>query len=112
MTRYSSNLNEVYVKPKLILSPKVVNNFENFTLSNRNINNRHSSVDLNKKNYFMSQNNELFEKGEILCFPIKNIKDNIYETVTNNWKSRKMNKTNAYIFIVLHILLDKLSYPC
>ena len=92
MTRYSSNLNEVYVKPKLILSPKVINNFENFTLSNRNINNRHSSVDLNKKNYFISQNNELFEKGEILCFPISNIKDNVYETVNNNWKCRKMNK--------------------
>ena len=87
-----SNLNEIYKKPKLVLSPKVINNYQDCTLTNRTLNNRNSSVDIIKKENYISPKSNLSDRGEIINFKTNNLRNNIYNTIKNKWKFKKLNK--------------------
>ena len=85
--RSTNNTNEIYVKPKLILSPKNTNN----CLQNEPfISERTSSVDIIKKNNYLSENNELLEYGTIIS--LQNDSKTFNNYLNNNLKQRKMNK--------------------
>jgi len=97
-----TNFNDIYIKPKPILSPKNNNN-----LTKRPKNLRNSSADIIKKNYYMPLKYELYEKENILNINLNNsnnnykkINDNLNLYNSNeistdskaNWKYRGMNK--------------------
>ena len=97
----ASNFNDIYVKPKPILSPK------NNNLTKRPKNQRNCSADIIKKNYYMPLKYELHEKENILNINLNNsnnntnkINDNLNLYNSNevstdskaNWKYRGMNK--------------------
>ena len=99
-----TNFNNIYIKPKPILSPKNNNN-----LIKRPKNQRNSSADIIKKNYYMPLKYELHEKENILNINLNNsnsnnnfnkINDNLNLYNSNeistdrkiNWKYRGMNK--------------------
>ena len=85
--RFTNNTNEIYVKPKLILSPKNTNNCpQNEPL----VSERTSSVDITKKNNYLSENKELLEYGTIIS--LQNDSQTFNNYLNNNLKYRKMNK--------------------
>ena len=84
-SRYTNNANEIYVKPKLILSPKNTNNFPH---NEPFVSERTSSVDIIKKNF--SENNELLEYGTIIS--LQNDSKTFNKYFNNNMKYKKMNK--------------------
>jgi hypothetical protein len=94
MTRLTSNINEVYIRPKLFLSPKHINLFPEYNLSNQTLNNRNKSVDLDKKDYCRTKIS--FEKGDTNSFGIKNLKGNNYKTINNFLKYKEMSKYLNY----------------
>ena len=88
--------NQIYIKPKLILSPSVK---DKDSKSERRFIPRASSMELIKKDKKIPTKYELLEKGEIIDFQncIKNNDNNInnmnYVNGLNiNWKYKKMNK--------------------
>ena len=98
----NTNFNDIYVKPKPILSPKNNNN-----LNKKPKNQRNSSADIIKKNYYMPLKYELHEKDNILNININNSNNNLNKINDNlnlynsneismdnktNWKYRGMNK--------------------
>ena len=84
---FVNNTNDIYVKPKLILSPKNTNNCpQNEPL----VSERTSSVDITKKNNYLSENKELLEYGTIIS--LQNDSQTFNNYLNNNLKYRKMNK--------------------
>ena len=102
--------NEVYVKPKLLLSPKSIGNNAK---SERRLNKRTCSADLIKKNYTIQERNDLLEKGQIINFQNSFRHQNHYLNrnfsqdsffknhnplnIMNNMNSKKYIKKNRYI---------------
>ena len=97
-----TNFNDIYIKPKAILSPKINNN-----LTKRPKNQRNCSADIIKKNYYMPLKNELHEKENILNINLNNSNNNLNKINDNlklynsnevstdsktYWKFRGMNK--------------------
>ena len=86
---YFNNVNEVYVKPRLVLSPKAKNNF---TPTEGLISHRKSSGDIIKRNTNIQNKSELFEKGEIVTFQIINTINGNDNNTINNWYYPKMSR--------------------
>ena len=102
--------NEVYVKPKLLLSPKSIGNNAK---SERRLNKRTCSADLIKKNYTIQERNDLLEKGQIINFQNSFRHQNHYLNrnfsqdsffknhnplnIMSNMNSKKYIKKNRYI---------------
>ena len=92
MTRLTNNFNEVYIRPKLMLSPKNINNYREYILNNQTLNQRNKSIDLDNNNYFIDKNKYLSEKGDTNDFKLNNSNDNNYNTI-----NRKLGKMNEII---------------
>ena len=90
MTRLTSNINEVYIRPKLFLSPKHINPFQEYNLNNQTLKNRNKSVEFDKKDYCRTKIS--FEKGDTNSFGIKNLKRNNNKIINNFLKYKEMNK--------------------
>ena len=82
-----SNINnDVYIKPKLILSHNVS---KNYLVNSNNLNKKtNSSFDRNNKKYYYSQINNISHEPKIDIIQLNFSKD----ISNNNWKKRKMNK--------------------
>jgi len=97
VTYNTTNCNDIYVKPKLILSPK---NNNSFILTERQINQRNSSVDKIRKNYYKPLSYEIYEKDTILDSNLNNsnkFNDNLAssnEFFLNNNNTRKCQDQN------------------
>ena len=94
-----NHINKIYVKPKLVLSPK---NKDNYIPNEKEkiLNLRTNSVDIIKKNKNIQNNSVLFERGEIATFQTTNTINENESKTSNNWNSRKMNRNlsqNYYI---------------
>ena len=90
-----SHFNNIYIKPKLILSPKV---HQNYTLSKKITRQRNGSADIIKKDYYFPLEKELSNKDKVIISlnnSNKNI-DNIFNNDSQNdidyFKNKKMNK--------------------
>ena len=62
---FVNNINNVYIKPKLLLSPKINNNFSK---KEPRLNKRTCSADIIKKNNNIQKRNALLERGQIINF--------------------------------------------
>ena len=82
-----SNINnDVYIKPKLILSHNVS---KNYLVNSNNLNKKtNSSFDRNNKKYYYSQINNISHEPKIDIIQLNFSKD----ISNDNWKKRKMNK--------------------
>lgn len=91
INNYLNSINEVYVKPKLVLSPK---SNKNLLKSDRFYGQRNGSVEYTKKNNNFPEKNEFLEKGEIINFKINTFKDNIInQNINLKNRNKCMNKT-------------------
>ncbi len=92
---YLTNINEIYKKPRLILSPKNNQNCQEINLNNVNLN-RNSSVDVIKKENHACRPKDLSEKGEIISLKIENSRNSacnsFNNTFSSTWKFKKMVK--------------------
>jgi ADP-ribosylation factor GTPase-activating protein 1 len=97
MSGYLSNINEIYKKPKLILSPKP--NCQD-SISINGALNRNSSVDIIKKNnhnHTCQQQKDSSENGEIISLKIEHSRNSTFNnTFSNNWKFKKICKNLSH----------------
>jgi ADP-ribosylation factor GTPase-activating protein 1 len=107
ITYNTANCNDIYVKPKLILSPK---NNNSFNLTERQINQRNSSVDIIDKNYYKPLNYEIYDKDTILDINLNNsnklsdnlVNSNEFFSNNNTLKHQEQNenlKKESYVKI-------------
>ena len=98
ITYNTTNCNDIYVKPKLIVSSK---NNNSINITERQINQRNSSVDNIRKNYYKPLTYELYDKDTILDTNLNNsnkFNDNLAisnEFFSNNnsiWKNQEQNE--------------------
>ena len=98
ITYNTTNCNDIYIKPKLILSPK---NNNSFNLTERQINQRNSSVDIIRKNYYKPLSYEIYDKDTILDTNLNNsnkFNDNLansnefFSNNNNTWKFQEQNE--------------------
>jgi len=101
----TTNCNEIYVKPKLILSPKINNSFN---LTERQINQRNSSVDVIRKNYYTPLGYEIYDKDTILDTNLNN--SNKFNDNLANSKEFFSNNNNTLKYQEQNEILREKSY--
>ena len=85
----TTNCTDIYVKPKLVLSPK---NNNSINLTEKQINQRNSSVDIVRKNYYKPLSYEIYDKDTIVDTNINNSsKFNDYLVNSNEFFSNNNN---------------------
>ena len=95
---FAININNVYIKPKLLLSPKINNNFSK---KEPILNKRTCSADIIKRNNNIPKRNDLLERGQIINFQ-DNINDND-NYLNKNFSQRSFFKNKNPIYRISQI---------